>query len=235
MKHKFTMRPTPLSTLMIAIIIIATTAACNSGTDTTTTTTTNTKVNTSNANASPSASTVPMTSDASSKDHGGMMHSSPDAANAPYDLQFLDTMIEHHQAAVDMARPAETKAQHTELKTFARKIMDDQEKEIRQMKEWRDKWYQGKPSAMNMSMPGMMDSMKGMDMGKMNAAVGNEFDLMFINMMTPHHDGAITMAKEALTKAEHPEIKKLARQIIAAQTREIAQMSKWKSAWSGGK
>jgi len=34
------------------------------------------------------------------------MKSSPNAANAPYDLQFLDTMIAHHQGAVDMAKIA---------------------------------------------------------------------------------------------------------------------------------
>jgi len=82
-----------------------------------------------------------------------------------------------------------------------------------------------------MEMPGMLDSMKGMDMTKMNAATGNEFDLMFIDMMTPHHVGAVVMAKEALTKAEHAEIKRLAQAIIAAQEKEIAQMGKWKGSW----
>jgi uncharacterized protein (DUF305 family) len=56
---------------------------------------------------------------------------------------------------------------------------------------------------------------------------------MFINMMTPHHEGAVTMAKEALMKAEHPEIRKLSQQIIDSQSREIAEMNKWKMAWSG--
>jgi len=162
-----------------------------------------------------------------------MMSSSPNAASAPYDLQFIDTMTAHHQGAIDMARPAEKKAGHAELKTFAAKIVADQQKEIAQMKVWRDAWYAGKPEAMNMEMPGMMDSMKGMDMKGMNAASGNEFDLMFLDMMTPHHAGATAMAKEALTRAEHPELKTLARQIIAAQETEIAQMNKWKAAWGG--
>ena len=99
------------------------------------------------------------------------------------------------------------------------------------MKAWRNGWYAGKPEAMNMEMPGMMDSMKGMDMKAMNAAGGNEFDLMFLDMMTPHHAGATTMAREALMRAEHTEIKNLARQIIVAQETEIAQMNKWKAAW----
>lgn len=231
MKHTFTIRPTLFLTSLLAIIILSTAAACSSGTDTATNSNTNTNANTSTATASPSASTTPMASDSGSG--GMMMASSPNAASAPYDLQFLDTMMEHHQAAVDMAKPAETKAQHPELKTLAHSIIDDQQKEIAQMKSWRDEWYAGKPKAMNMEMSGMMDSMKGMDMGKLNAATGNDFDLMFINMMTPHHEGAVTMAKEALTKAEHPQIKKLAQQIVDSQSREIARMNGWKTAWGG--
>lgn len=236
MKHTFTIRPTLFLPLLLAVIVISTAAACSSGTDTATNS--NTSVNTSTATiASPSASTMPMTSDSGSKDGSGMMamDSSPNAASAPYDLQFLDTMSGHHQAAIEMAKPAETKAQHPELKTLAHSIVDDQQKEIAQMKSWRDQWYAGKPMAKNMEMSGMMDSMKGMDMGKLNAATGNDFDLMFINMMTPHHKGAVTMAKEALMKAEHPQIKKLAQQIIDSQSREVAQMNQWKMAWGGGK
>ena len=164
-----------------------------------------------------------------------MMKSSPNAASAPYDLQFIDTMSMHHQSAIDMAQMAQMQAQQPELKTLAKSIISDQQKEIAEMKAWRNNWYSSKPPAMNMEMPGMMDAMKGMDMGKMKSATGNAFDLMFIDMMTAHHAGAVTMAKEALTKAEHQEIKKLAQQIIVAQQKEIEEMSKWRAAWVGAK
>ena len=69
-------------------------------------------------------------------------------------------------------------------------------------------------------------------MKKFEAASGKEFDLMFLDMMTPHHAGATTMAKEALAKAEHPEIKTLAQNIIREQEKEIKQMADWKAKWS---
>ena len=181
------------------------------------------------------AATSPSPSMAMNNEMPGMMKSSRNAASAPYDLQFIDTMTEHHQSAIDMAKMAEMNAQHAEVKSLARGIVAAQQKEISQMKSWRDQWYAGKPRAMNMEMPGMMDAMKGMDMTMMKAMSGNAFDLMFIDGMTPHHQGAVTMAREALTKSEHPEIKKLAQQIIDAQEKEIAQMNKWKAAWSGTK
>ena len=167
-------------------------------------------------------------------DHGAMT-SSPNAASQPFDLQFIDTMTNHHQGAIDMAKMALTKSSNDELKKFAQKIIDDQNKEIGQMKDWREKWYSGKPAALNMEMPGMGDSMKmmaGDGMKKMEAASGREFDLMFLDMMKPHHAGAIAMAKDALAKAEHSEIKTLSNQIIKAQEAEIKQIDAWKANWS---
>jgi uncharacterized protein (DUF305 family) len=163
---------------------------------------------------------------------GSVKESSPDAANAPYDLQFLDTMIEHHQDAVNMAKPIVEKTDNRELKAFAAKIIADQNKEISQMKNWRKKWFAENPPAMNAEMPGMMDSMKGMNMKKMEAAGGRLLDMRFLDMMTKHHQGAITMSNEALEKAEHAEIKTLANQIIKAQEAEIKQMQDWKTAWN---
>lgn len=163
------------------------------------------------------------------------MKTDPNAASAPYDLQFIDTMTHHHQGAIDMAKMALQKTQNEELKKFAQKIIDDQNKEIAEMKNWRDKWFAGKPPAKNMEMPGMNDSMKmmmGDEMKKFEAASGKEFDLMFLDMMTPHHAGAVAMAKDALAKAEHQEIKTLSNNVIKAQEAEIKQMADWKAKWS---
>lgn len=174
-------------------------------------------------------------SDHSTMDHSKMDHStmksSPDAANAPYDLQFIDTMIAHHEGAVEMAKMVESRTQRAELRAFANKVIADQNKEIGQMKQWREKWYAGAPAALNMQMPGMEDSMK-MDMNGLAAAKDKDFDLMFNEMMIPHHAGAITMSKDVLAKGEHAELKTLATNIIKEQQAEIAQMEVWKSEWA---
>lgn len=163
-------------------------------------------------------------------DHSDMK-SAPNAASAPYDLQFIDTMIAHHQSAIDMANPAATNTNNVELKKFAAKIFADQTREINQMKEWREKWFAGKPSALNMDMPGMRESMQ-MEMTALNKARDKDFDIEFIRSMISHHEGAVSMAREALTKAEHAEIKTLANQIIKAQEAEIKMMQDWKTAWT---
>jgi len=159
------------------------------------------------------------------------MKSDANAASAPYDLQFIDTMTAHHSGALDMAKMVDGRTQNADLKKFAAQIIKEQEKEIAEMKDWREKWFKGAPRAINMEMPGMMDSMK-MDMSKLSGAKDKAFDLMFIEMMTAHHTGAVSMAKEALTKSEKPEIKTLAGNIIKAQEAEIKMMNEWKEKWS---
>ncbi len=73
-----------------------------------------------------------------------------------------------------------------------------------------------------------------MDMGPMEVPAGDApFDQGFIQAMIPHHESAITMARDALQKAEQQEIKGLAQAIISAQEAEIAQMRQWLSAWYG--
>ena len=178
-----------------------------------------------------------MNHDISNMSHGMTdMNSDPGAADAPYDLQFLDSMIHHHNGAIMMAKMVEAKTQRPTLKAFAQKIIEDQSKEIDHMKELRDQWYAGMAPAVNMEMAGMVGGMKMMNsehMKEWEQMPPEHFDQHFLNMMIAHHEGAVMMSKEAQKKAEHPEIKQLAAKIILAQQPEIEQMKKWKEMWSG--
>jgi uncharacterized protein (DUF305 family) len=66
-----------------------------------------------------------------------------------------------------------------------------------------------------------------------NTPADAPFDALFIDGMIPHHEGAVTMAQEALQNAERPEVKQLAQQIIDAQEREVEQMQAWRQQWYG--
>jgi uncharacterized protein (DUF305 family) len=58
-----------------------------------------------------------------------------------FDRAFLDAMIMHHTDAVDMAEQALVVSKRTELIGLANAIITDQQKEIAQMKEWREVWF----------------------------------------------------------------------------------------------
>ena len=143
--------------------------------------------------------------------------------DAPYDAKFIDSMIVHHQGAITMAQEALEKAQRTELKQFAQNVIMVQDGEITQMKVWRNDWY---PEL-------AISTGTGTDMGDMMVSQDDSvsYDLRWIDAMISHHQAAITMAKEALTKAEHADIKNLSQAVIDMQSAEITQLEAWRDQW----
>ena len=153
----------------------------------------------------------------------------------PYDLHFIDMMIMHHQEGIEMAQLAATKSANARIKAFAEKTGAEQQKDIDELQGHRNHWYAGKPPMDHAMMESMMQSMHpGMKMDmedtrrKLRAAEGPAFDQLFLDTMIHHHMMAIDMAKEATTKAEHPEIKEFARQVVIKQENELAEMNKLK-------
>lgn len=59
----------------------------------------------------------------------------------------------------------------------------------------------------------------------------NDNDVMFAQMMIPHHEQAVEMAKVVLAKTANADVRRLATAIEAAQAPEIAQMKGWLTAW----
>ena len=76
---------------------------------------------------------------------------------------------------------------------------------------------------------GMMQMM-GVNNSYMNSS---NIDKQFIEQMIPHHESAIAMAKLALQKTKHDEVKTLANNIITSQTTEINTMKQWYKDWYG--
>ena len=68
-------------------------------------------------------------------------------------------------------------------------------------------------------------------LGLLKAQTGDAYDTMFITMMSEHHAGAVVMAQMVDAQAPHAEVKALAVQIIAAQTKELADMKAWAAQW----
>lgn len=192
---------------------------------------------------SPTASSP--TNDHSSMNHAAMDHSTMHGmgmdlgpADAEYNLRFIDAMIPHHQGAVEMAKQAKEKSKRPEIQKLADQIIKAQDPEIQQMQKWRSAWYPkatAEPIAYNAktgkSAAMTPEQIQLMMMNQNLGAADGEFDLRFIEAMISHHQGAVTMAKDALKKTKQSEMKTLAQDIIRSQEGEIQQMEQWKKAW----
>jgi uncharacterized protein (DUF305 family) len=170
-------------------------------------------------------------------DHSSMGHSavssSPGAADAPLELQFLDTMIVHHEGAIAMARLSETRAERPEVKKISVGVIAEQDREIAQMKRWREEWFKSAPPAINMEMAGMSGNhMNTADLARLS---GTAFDAEFVRQMIAHHEEALKMSKVLLEsksgRSPRKELKELAESIIENQNTEIGLMKKWLEEW----
>lgn len=202
----------------------------------------------SNQSQDPNA-TAADASDMQNMEHGSGMHHGSGTnhsmamdlgpADANYDLRFIDAMRLHHRGAISMAKEAEQKSKRPEIKKLARNIIISQSREENELlQQWRQAWYPDAPTepvAYNGEskslMPMSEQQQQSMSMLKDLGSADAEFDLRFMNAMIPHHEGALTMAQDALKKSKRPEVKQLAQEIITSQQAEIEQMKKWRQAW----
>ena len=145
-----------------------------------------------------------------------------------FEVMFLKHMIHHHQNALDMAQLVSSNTKRAELNKMATEIISGQKSEIQQMTGWLKSWHSETPASMD-QMPGMEKMMKEME--ALKAAKDAEFDKMFLDMMSEHHEGAVMMSKLVGNRTDRAELKQLANKIITDQSKEIEQMKGWKKSW----
>jgi uncharacterized protein (DUF305 family) len=87
-------------------------------------------------------SNVPMEMSQEQMRSMGMMMEPQQLANQkPFDEAFIDAMIPHHQSAVEMAQVALKNSDNPKIKELAENIIDAQQREIEQMRRWREQWH----------------------------------------------------------------------------------------------
>ena len=162
----------------------------------------------SNASATPSMSIKPL-------------------AGADLDRAFLQGMVPHHQAAIDMATVEVQKGKDPRTKAMAQAIITDQQREIALMTQIAQTQFKLTPMK---EMSGPLGTLMGvplsMDMSKMgqDLATAPNTDHAFLTMMIPHHASAILMADEENNHGGDPQLRTLSQSIIAAQAKEIGEM-----------
>jgi uncharacterized protein (DUF305 family) len=164
-------------------------------------------------------------------EQGGSTSATPAPNDA--DVTFAQNMIPHHQQAIDMAKLVDSHTERPELRQLADGIITSQGQEITQLQGWLRSW--GKPATPEgmghggMQMPGIMSEA---DMSRLMDLQDAKFDLVFVEMMAAHHQGAIDMAKTELEDGSLPEVKQFAQKVMDDQQKEVDQLKQWENEWS---
>lgn len=144
---------------------------------------------------------------------------------------FARDMMVHHAQAVEMAELLRDRTESDEMRTLASDIALTQQAQIGRMEGWLDVWglpptgpdpamsWMGEPT--NGQMPGMAPPEQIQQLGETSP---QEADILFLQLMIPHHQAALQMTDSILERTDRPEIERLAEAISASQQAEIKNM-----------
>lgn len=146
------------------------------------------------------------------------------------DVVFMQSMIVHHQKAVDMAALVEDRTNTSETLAVAGRIDASQEDEIDFMRGWLSDRSEpldmaGMGHAAHSGMVGMATPEQ---LAALEAARGTNFDRLFLEMMVRHHQGAITMVEELHSQrgtAADPVMYEFTSEVVNDQNAEIERMN----------
>jgi uncharacterized protein (DUF305 family) len=143
------------------------------------------------------------------------------------DVRFMQGMIAHHAQAIHMSKMAAAHRVNAHLLKFAQKIDQSQTAEIRLMQQWLGANKQFIPDTSSwrmMQMPGMLTTEQ---LQQLDAATGEDFDRLFLELMIQHHNGALKMVADLLATAgaaQDVDVSVFANDVVTVQTAEIGIM-----------
>ncbi|GAA1901697.1 DUF305 domain-containing protein [Streptomyces sodiiphilus] len=162
------------------------------------------------------------------------------------DFAFMRMMILHHEQALVMTDLAAEHAEDAKVGRLSERVAAAQGPEIEVMKAWlvrhgedagkedgghHDHGHHDAEGSGAAAMPGMA---AGEELAELHAARGKEFDLLFLDLMIAHHEGAVAMAADLLAESTDVEAGEMATKMIAEQTVEIGRMKGLRAPLAGG-
>ncbi|GAA1175030.1 DUF305 domain-containing protein [Nesterenkonia xinjiangensis] len=156
------------------------------------------------------------------------------------DAEYMTMMIAHHAQAMEMTGLVPDRADSEQLKTFAERMHLAQKGEIGYMADWleerelpvpqeaRDVAEGRTPSQEDhghghdhATMPGMLSTE---EMTALRQTEGEEFDMLFLEGMIAHHEGALEMSEGVQAEGYDLATQELAEHVHSDQTAEISRL-----------
>ena len=151
---------------------------------------------------------------------------------SPADALFMQDMIPHHNQAVQMAALVADRTNRPELVDVAGRIDISQADEIEFMQQWLSERGEAVPDPTAHEAMHTTHKMAGMaspeQMAELATLKGTDFDRLFLELMIPHHEGAVKMVEELMEQpgsAFDPVLFQFTTDITNDQTAEIERMN----------
>lgn len=146
---------------------------------------------------------------------------SPTASSYSQDeLMFAQMMIPHHEQALEMVALAEIKTTDADVLHVAGHIKDAQAPEVATMTSWLNAAGVSVEDHHSMAMDGMLTDA---EMAALEAATGQEFEILFLSGMIKHHQGALDMLY-LLDDSTKTEVTTFGDMVRKVQSKEITDM-----------
>lgn len=142
------------------------------------------------------------------------------------DQDFVEMMVPHHQQAVEMGALAKKYAKDERVVEFAARISDTQRGEIDAMQAWLEvrKLPKAELKATGHHAMHMQGMLTDAELAKLGELRGAAFDAFYVEKMIGHHQGALTMADEALSEGTDAQNRVFAADVATTQTVEIERL-----------
>ena len=144
-----------------------------------------------------------------------------------FEMAYINSIIAHHMAALEMAESVVDRAPHEEVRADAATIIEDQQAEIDLLTTYLADTYQQEPA------PDERMLMSEETMAALSGASPEMAEVMFLLMMREHHEMALMMGEMALEKGVSDTLAEQAQTMIESQTEEQERFASYLQEWYG--
>jgi uncharacterized protein (DUF305 family) len=143
------------------------------------------------------------------------------------DVWFMQHMVPHLLQTTSIVELAGDRITRPKLARLADTINRQGLTHLQQLQQWLD--VRGLAPYDPQQQP---TSRKPTDLARLSRVQGSKFDLAFLKLMTARHRAGSKLAVAELREGSLPEVRELARQLLAEQRAQIGTMTAWRRAWS---
>jgi uncharacterized protein (DUF305 family) len=142
----------------------------------------------------------------------------PSRANET-DRTFVGLMTPHHEGGVELGRMAAEKGTNPEIVRLGRDIVAEQSAELELLTSWATRLK------VEPGMPEPIQERDMIDMERLQAASGAQFDRMWLDVISAHHAAAIQMALIEEAGGRYGPSVRLAASIVESQSSQLEEFN----------